>query len=128
MREEGDPGWDIRERTLEYGLRAVRLHQALQEQDDRAGWTVARQFLRSATSVGANIAEAQAAESRADFVHKFALAQKEARESLYWLQLLQKSGIVAGQRLSGLIDETEELISVISSILISTKRGAGGRE
>ena len=64
---------DIQERTLEYAVRAVRLFQALQALPDRAGWTIGRQFLRAATSIGANVAEAQSAESRADFAHKLSL-------------------------------------------------------
>jgi four helix bundle protein len=55
---------------------------------------IGRQYLRSATSIGANVEEAQAAESRPDFIHKMGIAQKEARESLYWLRLLRASGIV----------------------------------
>ena len=73
-------------------------------------------------SVGANIEEAQAAESRADFVHKLGIAQKEARESFFWLRLLAESEIVPKRHLSSLTRETEELIAVITSIIVSTKR------
>jgi len=81
--------------------------------------------MRAATSIGANIAEAQSAESTADFLHKCSIAQKEARESLYWLQLLDKSGIVAGERLRDLIQETHELIAIITSIILSARRNKG---
>jgi four helix bundle protein len=69
------------------------------------------------------MAEAQAGESRADFIHKLGIAQKEARESLYWLELLTESKIVTDLRLRPLVDETEELIAVITAILVNTKWG-----
>ena len=65
--------------------------------------------------------EAQAGESRADFIHKYGIAQKEARESLYWLRLLAESGIVPLQRLRPLMKETEELYAVITGIIVSAK-------
>jgi four helix bundle protein len=76
------PPKDIRERTLEYSLRAVRLYRALQGPRDRVAGNLGEQHLRAATSVGANVAEAQSAESGPDFVHKHGIAQKKARESL----------------------------------------------
>ena len=98
---------DIGARSLRYSLRAVKLYQALQKAKDGAGWILGKQYLRSATSIGANVAEAQAAESRADFIHKFGICQKEARESLYWLSVLAESGILPVQRLKPLMKETE---------------------
>ncbi len=112
---------DIRRRTLDYALRAVRLFQALEAGEDGAGLVIGKQYLRSATSVGANVAEAQAAESSADFVHKYSLAQKEARESLYWLRLLQRSGIFPADRLEALIAETDEITAVVTSIIVRAK-------
>ena len=73
-----EPVQDIGERTLRYALRAVKLYRALEKSEDAAGRIVANQYLRSATSIGANVTEAQSAESRADFVHKYSVAQKEA--------------------------------------------------
>jgi len=72
--------------------------------------------------MGANVAEAQAGESRADFVHKLGIAQKEARESLFWLRFLAESQLVGRVRLRPLIQETDELIAVITAILVSTKK------
>jgi four helix bundle protein len=112
---------DIRARSFKYSLRAVKLYQYLQKQRDGASWILGKQFLRAACSVGANIEEAQSAESRPDFVHKLGIAQKEARESLYWLRLLSESALVPQGRLSPLTLETEELIAVLTSIIVSTK-------
>ncbi len=113
---------DIRARSFQYGLRAIRLYQFLQKERDGAGWILGKQYLRSACSVGANIEEAQASESRADFIHKLGIAQKEARESLFWLRLLSQSEIVAKAKLKPLIQETEELVSVLTSIVVNAKR------
>ena len=116
---------DIRTRSFQYGLRAVRLYQFLQKGRDGAGWILGKQYLRAASSVGANIEEAQASESRADFIHKLGIAQKEARESLFWLRLLAESEIVPKAKLKSLTQETEELISVLTSIVVNTKRKRG---
>ena len=113
---------DIRKRSFEYTLRAVKLYQYLQKHGNGAGWILGKQYLRAASSIGANIEEAQAGESRADFIHKFGIAQKEARESLYWLRVLAESNLVPRERLQALTRETEELLSVITSIILRTKR------
>ncbi len=117
-----DKSKDIRKRSFQYTLRAAKLYQYLQEQRKGAGWILGRQYLRAASSVGANIEEAQAAESRADFIHKLGIAQKEARESLYWLRVMAASELVPQVRIGPLTRETEELLNVITSIILNTKR------
>lgn len=94
----------------------------LQERDDRAGWLIGKQFLRSATSIGANVAEARSGESRKDFVHKLQIAMKEARESLYWLRLLAEAEVLPAARLADLMDETDQLIRILVSIVRSSLR------
>jgi len=101
---------------------APPFHQFLQEVKDGTGWIIGKQYLRAATSIGANVEEAQSGESRADFIHKYSIAQKEARESLYWLRLLAQSGLVPSNRLASLIKETEEIIAVITAIIVSAKQ------
>ena len=113
---------EIRARSFAYALRAIKLYQYLQSQTTGAGWILGRQYLRAAASIGANIEEAQSGESRADFIHKLGVAQKEARESPYWLRLLAESQIVPKGQISPLMEETEELISVVTSIIVSAKR------
>ena len=115
--------FDIRERTFQYALKAIELYTQLQNKKDGAGWVIGKQYLRSATSIGANIQEAQSGESKADFIHKYSIAQKEARESLYWLKLLKASKILHGKNLEYLIKETNEIISIITKIIINTKKG-----
>jgi len=112
---------DIHARAFAYALRGIRLYQFLQKQKDGAAWILGKQYLRAATSIGANLEEARAAESRADFVHKLAIAQKEARESIYWLRLTAESRIVSQARLRPLMKETEELVAIVTSIIVKTK-------
>ena len=126
MKDEKQKPRDIRERTFQYALRAITLYRTLQEGKDSAGWILGKQYLRCATSIGANIEEAQSGESRADFVHKYAIAQKEARESLYWLRLMTDSQTFPRHRLAPLMGETEELIAVITAIIVKTKKALKG--
>ena len=113
---------DIRKRSFDYTLRAIKLYQFLQDKRDGAGWVIGKQYLRAASSIGANIEEAQAGESRSDFVHKLGIARKEARESVYWLRVLAESNLVPRKRIQSLICETEELLSILTSIILRTKR------
>jgi four helix bundle protein len=80
---------------------------------------LANQLLRSGTSIGANVEEGQAAQSRADFLNKLCIARKEARETHYWLRLLASSNIVHEPRLTELLDEADQLIAILTTI---TKR------
>jgi four helix bundle protein len=79
-------------------------------------------LLKSGTSIGANIEEAQAGQSRADFISKNAIALKEARETYYWLRLLIAASVLPESRIAELCDEAEELMRVIGSILVNTKK------
>jgi four helix bundle protein len=112
---------DIRRRAFQYSLRSIKLYRALQEAKDGAGWIIGKQFLRAATSIGANVEEAQAGETRADFIHKYGIAQKEARESRYWLSLLAEAAITPKRRLTSLIKEADELYAVITAIIRNAK-------
>ena len=112
---------DIRSRSFAYALRAIRLYQFLQGRKDSAGWILGKQYLRAACSVGANVEEAQSAESRLDFIHKLGIAQKEGRESLYWLRLLAESRIVSRPKLNPLMQETEAVIAIVPAIIVSCK-------
>ena len=112
---------EILARSFSYALRAIKLYQYLQHRKDGAGWILGKQYLRAAASIGANIEEAQAGESRSDFIHKLGIAQKEARECRYWLHLLAESEIVGKQKLQPLRRETEDLLGIITAIIVNTK-------
>jgi four helix bundle protein len=73
----------LREKSLLFAIESVRIYKTLESKKE---YILSKQFLRSGTSVGANIREAQNAESKAAFIHKFGIAQKECDETLYWLE------------------------------------------
>ena len=79
-------------------------------------------MLRAATSVGANIEEARAGQSKPDFISKNAIALKEARETYYWLRLLVASKVVDESRVTELMSEADELMRVIGAIIVSAKK------
>jgi four helix bundle protein len=105
-------GADIAERLLELGVIAIRLCAQLPK--DRASHHVGLQLVRAATAAGANYEEARAAESRADFVHKLAVAAKEMREACYWINLVRRSGWVSAD-LSSLLHEAHEVAAILGA-------------
>ncbi|MEQ9410676.1 MAG: four helix bundle protein [Fuerstiella sp.] len=107
---------DLPERTFAFAERIVRLCSVL-EGNGRVSSTLANQLLRAGTSVGANVEEAQGSESRKDFVHKYSIACKEARETHYWLRLLAASEVIPISRLEPLIQESSELIAILTTII-----------
>ena len=120
----GVPPRDIAERTVAYSLRLIALYRALEK--DGVGRILGRQLLRSGTSVGANVHEAQGGQSRPDFIAKMSIAYKEVRESAYWLRLIAEAQLVPPEALHELADETDQLTRILSSILLSSKYGKPG--
>jgi len=101
---------DLERRTKQFAISALTFVRALPP--DRAIDVLARQLLRSATSIGANYREANRAESRADFVHKIGLVEKEAAETEYWLELLRDAGLSDGAAIDSLLSEAQELLRI----------------
>lgn len=114
---------DLCERTFQFASRVVRLCQGLDERPG-VGRTLGRQLLRSGTSIGANVEEGQAGQSRADFAAKYSIACKEARETHYWLRLLAATEIVPEARLQDLLKECDQLIAILTTIIRKTKENA----
>jgi len=112
---------NLRDRVMDFSLTVIKIFRILDKRHDDVSTILGKQLLKSATSIGANIEEAQAAESRADFIHKYSIAQKEARETLYWLQLLQKADCIQEEEIRPLLQEVNELISIITVIIVNTK-------
>ena len=110
---------DIGERLLRFGTRVIKVVESLPK--NLVGRTVGDQLLRSALSVGANFEEAQAAESKQDFVHKPQLALKEPREAGYWLRVTTSADIVPKHRLVSLMDESNQLVAMLSKAVARTK-------
>ncbi len=113
----------IVERSFNFAVRIVKLCRFLEKQD-RVSRTLANQLLRSGTSVGANIEEAQAGQSKPDFISKMSISRKEARETLYWLRLLKESDSVEADKLSEILKEADELVRILTAIVKSAQLGA----
>jgi four helix bundle protein len=106
----------IHEKSFRFALEVIELFKLLQAERE---YILSQQLLRSGTSIGANVEEALAGQSRKDFLAKMAIASKEARESRYWLVLLQKSNLTKLE-LGSAIKNNEELIRILTSIVKTT--------
>ena len=100
-----------------FSLQVIELYKVLQNQREVI---ISKQLLASATSVGANIREASAANSRKDFINKMTIASKEARESHYWLELV-KDGNLVNYELDNLIKLNKEIIKILNSIILTSQ-------
>ena len=114
---------DILERTFEFAARIVRLSGKLDERPG-VGRVMMSQILRAGTSVPSNVEEAQAGQSKADFISKMSIALKEARETHLRLRLLATAKIVNEVELQSMINEAEEIKRVIGAIVVSARRNA----
>lgn len=110
----GEPPYDLRERTLRFAALVVGFVRELPP--DVASRELGKQLFRSASSIGANVAEADASESRKDFVHKMSIARKEAGETIYWLRLAMTTG-ADGNAADSLLDEATQLVRILSAIV-----------
>src|SRR3989339_2080033 len=105
----------IQDRTLEFGVEILRFADKLPK--TVAGAVIAKQVIRSGTSIGANMEEADGAASKKDFINKVIISRKEARETRYWLRLIKKAQIIYKEdNLDDLIQESHELMKILSSI------------
>lgn len=111
--------FDIRERSFQFGVEIVRLIKSLPR--DTAGFAIGGQLIRSGTSIGANIEEAQDAASKKDFIHSLVIALKEARETEYWLKVIRESELIPGPRLTEALQEVNELIKILTTIIKRSK-------
>ncbi|MEK9632205.1 MAG: four helix bundle protein [Opitutae bacterium] len=107
---------DLKERSFEFAKRVIFLCQKL-EQRSGVARTISNQLLRSGTSIGANIEEAHGSQSKADFTAKMYISCKEARETHYWLRLLIETKMISEKQLADLLDESNQLISILTSIV-----------
>ena len=108
----------IQDRALEFGVKILKFADRLPK--TVAGSVLVKQLIRSGTSIGANMEEADGASSKNDFVNKVTIARKEARETRYWLRLIQKAeyihNISNSEELEALITESYELMKILSAI------------
>lgn len=115
-----DKPQEISERAFEFAVRVVKLCQALDEKPG-VSRTLANQLLRSGTSVGANLEESKGGQSRADFLSKVSISLKEARETHYWLRLLNAADILPERQLAPLLEEANQIVAILTTIVKNTK-------
>ncbi|MGI8908861.1 MAG: four helix bundle protein [Candidatus Sumerlaeaceae bacterium] len=117
----------IRDKSFKFGVEVIRFARSLREIRE---YELASQFVRAGTSVGANVEESIAAQSKRDFMHKLSIALKEAREALYWIRLLIQSETGSKLPLEKLRVDALELVRILSKILITCQQryGEGARE
>lgn len=107
-------------RLLSFSVSIIRLADKLPKSP--AGYVIANQLIKSGTSIGANIEEAQDASSLKDFIQKFSIALREARETLYWLHIIKLSGLIPDKKvLDNELRECDEIIGILTSTVKSSK-------
>ena len=109
----------IRDKSFAFAIEAVGLTKDLQSQKE---FVLSKQLLRSGTSIGAMIREAQYAESKKDFIHKLAIGLKEANETLYWLELLHSTDHISAENFERISFANIELIKLLTSSIVSAKK------
>ncbi|HAL45764.1 MAG: hypothetical protein A2Y12_14635 [Planctomycetes bacterium GWF2_42_9] len=110
---------ELKYRAYQYSVKTIEFIDALP--NDASTSILAKELLRSATSIGANIIEAKGASSKRDFTNFFTIALKSANESLYWLCLLRDAKKLKSQSLANLLNETKELANILGSSILTLK-------
>lgn len=111
--------YDLEERTLEFGKRIIRLCRALPK--DIINNRLCDQLIRSGTSIGANYREANETDTKKDFRNRIRISKKEAKETIYWLELIIDANHELKARILPLLDESRELVKILASIYEKVK-------
>lgn len=109
----------IEEKSFAFAVRIVNLYKHLNE--TKSEFVLSKQLLRSGTSIGANVAEAEQAQSTADFVSKMSIALKEASETKYWIRLLTETNYLTSTESTSILNDCIELEKILVSIIKSSK-------
>jgi four helix bundle protein len=110
----------IKDKSFVFAVRIVRLYKHLTE--TKKEFVLSKQLLRSGTAIGALVREGQNAESKSDFIHKLAIAQKECDETIYWIDLLKETDYLNKKEFESISTEATELLKMIRSAIITTKK------
>jgi four helix bundle protein len=110
----------VKTKSFELAVRGVNFYKWLVA--ERKEFVMSKQFLRSITSVGANVREAVNAQSKPDFIHKLSIAQKECDESMYWLEILKETDFISTIEFDSIYNQCNEVLKIIRSIIITTKK------
>lgn len=109
----------VKNKSFAFAVRVVKLYQFLCDQ--KREFVLSKQLLRSGTSVGAMVREAEHAETKNDFKHKMGIAQKEINETIYWLELLKETDYLTNEQFDSINKDAVEIIKLITSIIKSVK-------
>ncbi|WP_150452621.1 four helix bundle protein [Arenibacter lacus] len=109
----------VKNKSFDFAIRVVKLSQFLCDQQKE--FVLSKQLLRSGTSVGAMVREAEHAETKKDFIHKMAIAQKEINETMYWLELLFQTEYLNKEQFESVNTDALEIIKIITSIIKTAK-------
>lgn len=104
-----------------YNFSVIAVRYCLAMQAEKKEFVISRQLLKSATSIGANVEEAQSAVSKAEFIVKLQISLKEAKETKYWLRLIKDAEVFASEKTEALLKDCNELIVLLTSILKTSK-------
>ena len=117
----------ILDKSFDFAIRVIKLYKHLC--DDKKEYILSKQLIRSGTSIGANINEAQAGQSKRDFIAKMSIASKEARESKYWIDLLIKTDYlnINENHVKSLLNDIEEIVKLLTSIVKSSQENKIGK-
>ncbi len=110
----------LSEKSLDFAVRIVKLHNVLRDQ--RRERTMSQQILRAGTSIGANIAEGEFAQSGADFINKYAIARKESNETKYWLRLLHRTSYINDSEYKSLYRDVIEIQKMLTSSILTMEK------
>ncbi|WP_445958105.1 four helix bundle protein [Yeosuana sp.] len=110
----------IKTKSYQFAVRIVNLYKLLVE--EKKEFVLSKQLLRSGTSIGANVREAEHAESKADFIHKLSIALKEANETEYWLELLKETSYLNNSEYIGIQIDIKEILKLLTSIIKTSKQ------
>jgi four helix bundle protein len=113
---------ELKARTKTFALRIIKMSRAIPKSDD-AGRVIAKQILRSGTSVAANYRASCRARSRAEFISKIGIVEEESDETALWLELLAEAGIMSPKKLAALLNEANEL----TAIMAASRKSASGK-
>jgi len=109
----------IVDKSFKFALRIIKLFNYLSNEKRKS--VISKQILRCGTSIGANINEAQSAETKPDFIHKMGISLKEIRETIYWLNLLKDSGYIDTKSFNSIEKDCSELLKLTSKIILTSK-------
>ena len=109
----------LKVKSFAFALRCIKCYQYLQGSKNE--YVLSKQLLRSGTSIGANVREAEHAQSKADFVNKLSVALKEANETAYWLELLHDSVLLEPEQYDSIYGDCIELLTLLTSIVKTSK-------